>query len=70
MLHYTYFIDVMCVKLDKFRICGTTYDTYTKVPLAGSLTLAPIMSFTAKIGGEKHNGDEIDGRMLADRLLL
>ena len=29
-----------------------------------------IMSFTAKIGSEKHNGDEIDGRMLADRLLL
>ena len=28
------------------------------------------MSFTAKIGSEKHNGDEIDGRMLADRLLL
>ena len=27
MLHYTYFIDVTCVKLDKFRICGTTYDT-------------------------------------------
>ena len=29
-----------------------------------------IMSFTAKIGSEKHNGDKIDGRMLADRLLL
>ena len=46
VLHYTYFIDVTCVKLDKFRICGTTYDTYTKVPLAslegGLLTLAPI----------------------------
>ena len=29
-----------------------------------------LLSFTAKIGSEKHNGDEIDGRMLADRLLL
>ena len=24
---YVDFIDVRCVKLDKFRICGTTYDT-------------------------------------------
>ena len=29
-----------------------------------------IMSFTAKIDSEKHNGDEINDRMLADRLLL
>ena len=29
-----------------------------------------IIIFTAKIGSEKHNGDEIDDRMLADRLLL
>ena len=29
-----------------------------------------IMSFTAKIDSEKHNGDEIDDRMLTDRLLL
>ena len=28
------------------------------------------MNFTAKIDSEKHNGDEIDDRMLADRLLL
>ena len=25
---YVFFIDVTCVKLDTFRICGTTYDTY------------------------------------------
>ena len=29
-----------------------------------------IMSFTAKIDSEKLNDDEIDDRMLADRLLL
>ena len=34
------------------------------------LLLLLLLSFTAKSDSEKHNGDEIDDRMLADRLLL
>ena len=49
-------------------------NSITDLPLSSGakliIIIIIIMSFTAKIGSEKHNGDEIDGRMLADRLLL
>ena len=39
-------------------------------PRSALLRSAILMSFTAKTDSEKHNGDEVDDRMLADRLLL
>ena len=56
-------------KVNKFRgIYACLSPSYKLQTLL--ITINIIMRFTAKIDSEKLNDDEIDDRMLADRLLL